>query len=77
MMLSVIATTRSSPLVFKIRRTVPGWRCRPSQITSQKTRSSSSTAPQMAGSCWCSRRMALPVWVAALAPAAIARRLIS
>ena len=76
MMLSVMATTFLGVLHLISIRTVPGWRCLPSQMASQK-QSLVSAAPMREGRCWWKRIMPLNVCVTALAPREKASMLVS
>ena len=71
-MASVTRMARAGPLALHQSLTSSGVLWMPSQISSAKRESVDSTTPRMPGSWWSRARMALKVWVALTAPAAIA-----
>ena len=68
-MLSAISTTWSSPNTRKVNRTIAGWMCTPSVISSTVA-PSSSAAMIGPGSRWVMPGIALYRWVMCRAPAA-------
>ena len=71
-MASVIRTAPDAPFAATMSLTMSGSKWTPSAMISQTTSGWARTAPTVPGSRWCSPRMALKVWVACVAPHAIA-----